>query len=187
MLRQAQYESLVTNYDQILSSHQLFLADTKRRLTEWEQHQSLCDLFEKTHVLQPYTEYVSRHPAQLATLATTLTSNLLFCYWLRDTEAREKRDFKVHLERPLRRPSEYYLLAQEMLQYTGRKHADHEALFKVVNTLRLLTEDLAKLASASADTKSPTTAAAAAAATASTTTTAAATAATAGKPKKASF
>jgi len=46
------------------------------------------------------------------------------------------------LQEPLRRVSTYYLLMQEMLQFTRPKTEDYEALSKVVAKLKEQTEQL---------------------------------------------
>jgi len=145
MVKQAIAEAICNNFETLLSSHKQFEIDVNNRIAEWEQNATICDLFEKNPTfLSNYSVYVSHHGEQLKAFTTALTSQS-FGFWIRDVESREKADIKVLLEAPLRRVSVYYLLTQEMLQNTSRKHSDYEPLNKLVSQLRVLTDELAKL------------------------------------------
>ncbi|KAH3765499.1 rho guanine nucleotide exchange factor 17 [Pelomyxa schiedti] len=148
MIKPAIAEQVLSNFEALVRIHKEFHEDVKQRQEEWQSNKTLTDLFEKYEkpFFQPlYTQYVSHKPSQLKALVAAQT-NEIFNFWLRDLESRERGDLKVLLERPMKRVSDYYLLTQEMLQSTTKKHPDFDKLSHIVTSLKSLSGDLARLA-----------------------------------------
>ncbi|KAH3758401.1 guanine nucleotide exchange factor [Pelomyxa schiedti] len=145
MVRQTTAEVLLSNFELLVTIHKQIELDISQRIKDWEQNPTVSDLLAlNTSLLPAYTQYVNQYGAQIRAITSALQSQV-FSFWIRDVEVREKADVKNLMERPLRRLSEYYLLTQEMLEYTSRKHADYDPLSKLVNHLRELTDEHAKV------------------------------------------
>eukprot|EP01105_Mastigella_eilhardi_P008956 TRINITY_DN2143_c0_g2_i3.p1 TRINITY_DN2143_c0_g2~~TRINITY_DN2143_c0_g2_i3.p1 ORF type:complete len:2045 (-),score=549.72 TRINITY_DN2143_c0_g2_i3:56-6190(-) len=143
MIKHPQALAMCTNFEQLLSEHEAFLDEIEERLKEWEQKKTLTDLFQdRTQFLQLYRYYIVHHARQMQVLETALKDSEDLATWLADIEQKDTKKLTLLLERPVRRLAEYYLLCQEMLQYTSKKHADYEPLSRVVAQLQTLTENV---------------------------------------------
>jgi len=141
MLSLSDFIDIISNLETLLSCHQTFLQCLKDRVAEWDEKPMVGDLFqEKAGFLKLYNYYVNNHHQALATIDKCIEKSQIFAFFLRDLEAREKVELKMLLQEPLRRPSAYYLLVQEMLQYTRPKTDDYDVLTQVVARLKDQTE-----------------------------------------------
>lgn len=150
LLTPAQLNTMISNFDQLVTAHTEFLQDLQERDKEWDQHPSVADLFEeRASFLRAYGHYVQHHTEQISTIEQTITANAKFAAWVRQHGLGGSTELKKLLELPLRRVPEYYLLMQEMEQITTKKNADFDCLKRVVSKLTILTDDLAKKSSES--------------------------------------
>eukprot|EP01133_Synstelium_polycarpum_P000060 gene60-81_t len=128
---------ICSNFETLLSCHTVFAGVLKERLQQWDAKPTLSDLFlEKGAFLKLYNYYVQHHTSSLQTIESCIEKYPLFAIHLRNIESNEKAELKHLLAEPLRRIARYYLILQEVLQYTRPKQDDHEALSKVVSNLK---------------------------------------------------
>ncbi|EGG14725.1 pleckstrin domain-containing protein [Cavenderia fasciculata] len=125
------------NFETLLGCHITFYDIIKERLVQWEDKPFVSDLFiEKGGFLKLYNYYVQHHYSSLQTIESCIEKYPLFAIHLRNIESNEKVELKHLLAEPLRRIPRYYLILQEILQYTRPKQDDHENLQKVVTNLK---------------------------------------------------
>ncbi|KAH3764527.1 guanine nucleotide exchange factor [Pelomyxa schiedti] len=141
MVKLAQCEGILSNFEALLTGHNEFMQDLSVKVAAWNAESTLSEMFTKSPAfVRALAEYVTRHPDQLSVLNNAMNSQV-FHFWLTDVEIREKKELKVLLELPFKRLADYYLATQEMLQYTPRKSSDFDPLSKLVNELHTLTEE----------------------------------------------
>ncbi|KAH3742617.1 Guanine exchange factor for Rac 30 [Pelomyxa schiedti] len=144
LMQEQGLQNVTLNFETLIAEHEQFLVEIQERQKDWEGKGTITDLFESRLVKLSalYSEYVSHHSDQMRTLETAHIGNPQYSKWLAETEELSKIVLKIHLSSPLKRVSEYYLLCQEMLQSTIKKHPDFEALNKLVASLKMLTDDI---------------------------------------------
>jgi len=139
----SEFIDISSNFETLQSCHVTFLQSLKDRVAEWDTKPYIQDLFQqKAGFLKLYNYYVSNHHKSLFVLEQSVAKFPLFAYFLRDLEVHEKTELRVLLAEPLRRVSTYYLIMQEMLQYTKAKTEEHEQMLQVVTRLKDQTEKL---------------------------------------------
>lgn len=154
---------ITSNLETLEKCHEQFQKSIQERLNEWNEKPFISDLFtEKAKFLKLYNYYVENHHKSLETidkyvfhssirwlvcdpvimylplLFRCISKSPLFAIFLRNLEAQEKVEFKHLLQEPLRRVSAYYLVVQEMLQFTRPKTDDYDDLAKVCVLLPLI-------------------------------------------------
>eukprot|EP01105_Mastigella_eilhardi_P002309 TRINITY_DN1282_c1_g1_i14.p1 TRINITY_DN1282_c1_g1~~TRINITY_DN1282_c1_g1_i14.p1 ORF type:complete len:480 (-),score=135.88 TRINITY_DN1282_c1_g1_i14:2355-3794(-) len=146
MLRQKICEQICSNVEAVHQAHNTLLERLREREGTWDAHHTITDIFEGLPQLAAVmTYYFACHNAQLVALDSSLASCPIFSLWVRDTEVKSKVDFVSLLARPMKRVPELYLLCEEMLHCTARRHSsDYDALGKLVASLRDLTESFAQ-------------------------------------------
>jgi hypothetical protein len=144
-----QANCMVSNLEQLVEAHQGFLQDLEARQKEWDERKTVVDIFEEASFLRAYGYYVSHHTDQIGMLDQILETNHTFVAWVMQTPIGGAPELKRLLELPLRRVPELYLLMQEMEQNTSKRSADYEPIQRVVASLSILNDDLAKKSSES--------------------------------------
>ncbi|KAH3767506.1 Guanine exchange factor for Rac 30 [Pelomyxa schiedti] len=133
---------LFTTFEKLISEHSKISVALQQKLATYDSNTTITDIFDAA-LLDIYSNYFTNYPNQVVALDTAMNDGP-FAGWQLTTEKTRKLEMKTELEKPLRRISTYYLLAQEMMHYTNKKSPHIEPLKRLVSQLSLATEDLKK-------------------------------------------
>jgi len=125
------------NLEPIRDAHSKFLKNLEGRVNTWDSEATLGNLFLSlvVDVSKLYEQYMDHHPVTMEKVETYMDVNTHFKTFIVQTESDNKVLFEALLHSPLKRLSNYFLLLEELMQYTSDTHPDKEQL-KVV-TARL--------------------------------------------------
>ncbi|KAK9718863.1 RhoGEF domain [Popillia japonica] len=132
----------------LLSHHQVFLEDLKKRLEHWDLKQKLGDvfleMFSKPDVIETYTSYVNNWKRAREIIKNAQQSKPAFSRFL-EAMAREHKG-KLALDslliKPIQKFPKYELLLQRLLKHTDPSHPDHALL---ISAQREIHEQLLKI------------------------------------------
>ncbi|XP_063982833.1 rho guanine nucleotide exchange factor 17 isoform X3 [Diachasmimorpha longicaudata] len=118
----------------ILSHHEVFLEELRKRLETWELRQTIgdvfLDVFTKPVVLETYTLFLDNWKSAKKAIKTTCQTKPAFARFL-DTMEREHKG-KLGLDqlliKPVQKIPRYELLIQRLLKHTDQSHPDYELL-----------------------------------------------------------
>jgi hypothetical protein len=134
---------LCSNSEELANSHARFAELLRDRVAEWSTTPSIADIFSsQSALLQLYRKYFADQSAANDTLEDLLKSDATFILYIGEREKQNKCQVQLLMQAPLRRVSDYYLLLQEMMQFTTAKDSDHAELAAQVASLRELTQFL---------------------------------------------
>ncbi|XP_063914840.1 rho guanine nucleotide exchange factor 17-like isoform X2 [Zophobas morio] len=118
----------------LLSHHQTFLEELKKRLEHWDFKQKIGDvfleMFSKSAVIESYTNYVNNWKRAREIIKSAQQSKPAFAKFL-ETTAREHKG-KLALDslliKPIQKFPKYELLLQRLIKHTDVVHPDHSLL-----------------------------------------------------------
>ncbi|XP_044257449.1 rho guanine nucleotide exchange factor 17 [Tribolium madens] len=118
----------------LLSHHQAFLEELKKRLEHWDIKQKIGDvfleMFSKSSVIESYTNYVNNWKRAREIIKSAQQSKPTFARFL-ETTAREHKG-KLALDslliKPIQKFPKYELLLQRLIKHTDVNHPDHSLL-----------------------------------------------------------
>jgi len=131
------------NLEELCDLHASLLEAIERRIETWTDESEIGDIFldRNEQISNDYFEFVRGHTHSKQTLEICLTHSS-FAMFLMELESREKKQLAELLSLPLRQFSKYYLLLQELLQYTPGHHPDYTELKKIVEQLKKKNEEM---------------------------------------------
>ncbi|XP_043279981.1 uncharacterized protein [Venturia canescens] len=118
----------------ILSHHEIFLEELRKRLETWELHQTIGDIFlevfTKPNVLETYTLFLDNWRSAEKAIKTTCQAKPAFARFLEtlEREHRGKLGLDQLLIKPVQKIPRYELLIQRLLKHTDPSHPDHDLL-----------------------------------------------------------
>ncbi|XP_045481374.1 rho guanine nucleotide exchange factor 17 isoform X2 [Harmonia axyridis] len=132
----------------LLTYHQQFLEELKKRLEQWDIRQKVGDVlvefFSKPALIDSYTSYVNNWKRARNIIKTTQQTKAPFAKFL-ETTAREHRG-KLALDslliKPIQRFPRYELLLQRLIKHTDVSHADHSLLLVAQKELHEQTQKI---------------------------------------------
>ncbi|GJQ67116.1 hypothetical protein Trydic_g21983 [Trypoxylus dichotomus] len=132
----------------LLSHHQVFLDELRKRLEHWDLKQKLgdvfLDMFSKPEVIETYTNYVNNWKRAREIIKNAQQSKPAFSRFL-EAMAREHKG-KLALDslliKPIQKFPKYELLLQRLLKHTDPSHPDHPLL---ISAQREIHEQLLKI------------------------------------------
>nr|CAD7427363.1 unnamed protein product [Timema monikensis] len=118
----------------ILSHHEVFLEELRRKLEQWDTKQTVGDVFLEVFTRQPlietYTSFINNWKSAKEAIKATCHAKPAFARFL-DAMAREHKG-KLALDHllimPVQRIPRYELLMQRLLKHTDPSHPDHQIL-----------------------------------------------------------
>ncbi|XP_036141211.1 uncharacterized protein LOC105833654 isoform X3 [Monomorium pharaonis] len=118
----------------LLSHHEVFLEELRRRLDTWELKQTIgdvfLDVFTKPVVLETYTLFLDNWKSARKAIKTTCQAKPAFARFLETMEREHKGKLGLDqlLIKPVQKIPRYELLIQRLLKHTDPTHPDHELL-----------------------------------------------------------
>ncbi|XP_024886291.1 uncharacterized protein LOC112463866 isoform X1 [Temnothorax curvispinosus] len=118
----------------LLSHHEVFLEELRRRLDTWELRQTIgdvfLDVFTKPVVLETYTLFLDNWKSARKAIKTTCQAKPAFARFLETMEREHKGKLGLDqlLIKPVQKIPRYELLIQRLLKHTDPTHPDHELL-----------------------------------------------------------
>ncbi|KYN28457.1 Rho guanine nucleotide exchange factor 17 [Trachymyrmex cornetzi] len=118
----------------LLSHHEIFLEELRRRLDTWELRQTIgdvfLDVFTKPVVLETYTLFLDNWKSARKAIKTTCQAKPAFARFLETMEREHKGKLGLDqlLIKPVQKIPRYELLIQRLLKHTDATHPDYELL-----------------------------------------------------------
>ncbi|XP_015585736.1 rho guanine nucleotide exchange factor 10-like protein isoform X2 [Cephus cinctus] len=118
----------------ILSHHEIFLEELRKRLETWELRQTIgdvfLDVFTKPVVLETYTLFLDNWKSAKKSIKTTCQAKPAFARFLEAMEREHKGKLGLDqlLIKPVQKIPRYELLIQRLLKHTDPSHPDYELL-----------------------------------------------------------
>ncbi|XP_046817649.1 uncharacterized protein LOC124423673 isoform X2 [Vespa crabro] len=118
----------------ILSHHEIFLEELRKRLDTWEVKQTIgdvfLDVFTKPVVLETYTLFLDNWKSAKKAIKTTCQGKPAFARFLETMEREHKGKLGLDqlLIKPVQKIPRYELLIQRLLKHTDSAHPDYEFL-----------------------------------------------------------
>ncbi|XP_011065101.1 PREDICTED: rho guanine nucleotide exchange factor 17 isoform X2 [Acromyrmex echinatior] len=118
----------------LLSHHEIFLEELRRRLDTWELRQTIgdvfLDVFTKPVVLETYTLFLDNWKSARKAIKTTCQAKPAFARFLETMEREHKGKLGLDqlLIKPVQKIPRYELLIQRLLKHTDPTHPDYELL-----------------------------------------------------------
>ncbi|XP_051171015.1 rho guanine nucleotide exchange factor 17 isoform X2 [Leptopilina boulardi] len=118
----------------ILSHHEVFLEELRKRLEIWEPGQTIGDVFlnvfMKPVVLETYTLFLDNWKSAKTAIKNTCQSKPAFARFLETMEREHKGKLGLDqlLIKPVQKIPRYELLIQRLLKHTDSSHPDYELL-----------------------------------------------------------
>ncbi|XP_047352283.1 uncharacterized protein LOC124950099 isoform X6 [Vespa velutina] len=118
----------------ILSHHEIFLEELRKRLDTWEVKQTIgdvfLDVFTKPVVLETYTLFLDNWKSAKKAIKTTCQGKPAFARFLETMEREHKGKLGLDqlLIKPVQKIPRYELLIQRLLKHTDSTHPDYEFL-----------------------------------------------------------
>ncbi|KAK2584580.1 hypothetical protein KPH14_006945 [Odynerus spinipes] len=118
----------------ILSHHEVFLEELRKRLETWEVRQTIgdvfLDVFTKPVVLETYTLFLDNWKSARKAIKTTCQAKPAFARFLETMEREHKGKLGLDqlLIKPVQKIPRYELLIQRLLKHTDATHPDYEFL-----------------------------------------------------------
>ncbi|XP_012256069.2 uncharacterized protein LOC105686072 isoform X1 [Athalia rosae] len=118
----------------ILSHHEVFLEELRKRLESWELRQTIgdvfLDVFTKPDVLETYTLFLDNWKSAKKAIKTTCQAKPAFARFLETMEREHKGKLGLDqlLIKPVQKIPRYELLIQRLLKHTDQHHPDYELL-----------------------------------------------------------
>ncbi|XP_043483895.1 rho guanine nucleotide exchange factor 17 isoform X2 [Leptopilina heterotoma] len=118
----------------ILSHHEVFLEELRKRLETWEPGQTIgdvfLDVFMKPVVLETYTLFLDNWKSAKTAIKNTCHSKPAFARFLETMEREHKGKLGLDqlLIKPVQKIPRYELLIQRLLKHTDSSHPDYELL-----------------------------------------------------------
>ncbi|XP_012280572.1 rho guanine nucleotide exchange factor 17 isoform X3 [Orussus abietinus] len=118
----------------ILSHHEVFLEELRKRLEMWELRQTIgdvfLDVFTKPVVLETYTLFLDNWKSAKKAIKTTCQAKPAFARFLEAMEREHKGKLGLDqlLIKPVQKIPRYELLIQRLLKHTETSHPDYELL-----------------------------------------------------------
>ncbi|KAL6438921.1 hypothetical protein ACFW04_003755 [Cataglyphis niger] len=118
----------------LLSHHEVFLEELRRRLDTWELKQTIgdvfLDVFTKPVVLETYTLFLDNWKSARKAIKTTCQAKPAFARFLEMMEREHKGKLGLDqlLIKPVQKIPRYELLIQRLLKHTDPTHPDYELL-----------------------------------------------------------
>ncbi|XP_029163025.1 rho guanine nucleotide exchange factor 17 isoform X4 [Nylanderia fulva] len=118
----------------LLSHHEVFLEELRRRLDTWELKQTIgdvfLDVFTKPVVLETYTLFLDNWKSARKAIKTTCQAKPAFARFLETMEREHKGKLGLDqlLIKPVQKIPRYELLIQRLLKHTDPTHPDYELL-----------------------------------------------------------
>ncbi|XP_015511669.1 rho guanine nucleotide exchange factor 17 isoform X3 [Neodiprion pinetum] len=118
----------------ILSHHEIFLEELRKRLESWELRQTIgdvfLDVFTKPDVLETYTLFLDNWKSAEKAIKSTCQAKPAFARFLETMEREHKGKLGLDqlLIKPVQKIPRYELLIQRLLKHTDQNHPDHELL-----------------------------------------------------------
>ncbi|KAF5283417.1 hypothetical protein FQA39_LY04793 [Lamprigera yunnana] len=119
----------------LLSHHQVFLEELKKRLDHWDVKQRVGDVFldtfSKPAVIETYTNYVNNWKRARDIIKNAQQSKPAFAKFLENTAREHKGKLALDslLIKPIQKFPKYELLLQRLIKHTDISHPDHSLLF----------------------------------------------------------
>nr|CAD7452222.1 unnamed protein product [Timema tahoe] len=118
----------------ILSHHEVFLEELRRKLEQWDTKQTVGDVFlevfTRQSLIETYTSFINNWKSAKEAIKATCHAKPAFARFL-DAMAREHKG-KLALDHllimPVQRIPRYELLMQRLLKHTDPSHPDHQIL-----------------------------------------------------------
>eukprot|EP01103_Thecamoeba_quadrilineata_P003286 TRINITY_DN1307_c0_g1_i1.p1 TRINITY_DN1307_c0_g1~~TRINITY_DN1307_c0_g1_i1.p1 ORF type:complete len:762 (-),score=140.47 TRINITY_DN1307_c0_g1_i1:39-2324(-) len=127
------------NINLLVELHKSLLDELESRWAENENNTNLQvgNIFMQSldPLVSHYTEFINNHARSKQVLENCMNYAQFNCFLL-ELEAREKKGLIELLTQPLKRLATYYLLIQEILQFTPNSHPDYDDLKSLGDTLR---------------------------------------------------
>ncbi|KAK4872091.1 hypothetical protein RN001_016215 [Aquatica leii] len=118
----------------LLSHHQVFLDELKKRLDHWDIKQKVGDVFLETFskpaVIESYTNYVNNWKRARDIIKSAQQSKPAFAKFLESTAREHKGKLALDslLIKPIQKFPKYELLLQRLIKHTDISHPDHSLL-----------------------------------------------------------
>ncbi|XP_066999339.1 rho guanine nucleotide exchange factor 17 [Anabrus simplex] len=118
----------------ILSHHEVFLEELRKRLDNWDIKQTVGDVFldafTKQPVIETYTSFINNWKTAKEAIKSTCQAKPAFARFLEAMAREHKRklDLDSLLIMPVQRVPRYELLLQTLLKHTDPSHPDHQLL-----------------------------------------------------------
>ncbi|KAF5303219.1 hypothetical protein FQR65_LT08299 [Abscondita terminalis] len=118
----------------LLSHHQVFLDELKKRLDHWDVKQKVGDVFldtfSKPTVIESYTNYVNNWKRARDIIKSAQQSKPAFAKFLECTAREHKGKLALDslLIKPIQKFPKYELLLQRLIKHTDISHPDHSLL-----------------------------------------------------------
>ncbi|XP_058793844.1 uncharacterized protein LOC131665757 isoform X2 [Phymastichus coffea] len=118
----------------ILSHHEVFLEELRKRLETWEVRQTIGDVFlevfTKPDVLETYTLFLDNWKSAKKAIKTTCQAKPAFARFLETMEREHKGKLGLDqlLIKPVQKIPRYELLIQRLLKHTDASHPDKDLL-----------------------------------------------------------
>ncbi|XP_034939574.1 uncharacterized protein [Chelonus insularis] len=118
----------------ILSHHEIFLEELRKRLDTWELGQTIGDVFlnvfTKPAVLETYTLFLNNWKSAKRAIKTACQAKPAFARFLETMEREHKGKLGLDqlLIKPVQKIPRYELLIQRLLKHTDTSHPDYELL-----------------------------------------------------------
>ncbi|XP_032453905.1 uncharacterized protein LOC100123336 isoform X2 [Nasonia vitripennis] len=118
----------------ILSHHEVFLEELRKRLETWELRQTIGDVFlevfTKPVVLETYTLFLDNWKSAKKAIKTTCQAKPAFARFLETMEREHKGKLGLDqlLIKPVQKIPRYELLIQRLLKHTDTSHPDYQLL-----------------------------------------------------------
>ncbi|XP_060789304.1 rho guanine nucleotide exchange factor 10 isoform X3 [Neoarius graeffei] len=133
---------------EILQCHAMFQIALASRVTDWDQHQTIGDVFvasfSKSMVLDAYSEYVNNFSTAMAVVRKACASKPCFLDFLKQRQECSRDHVTLYglMMKPIQRFPQFILLLQDMLKNTPVGHADRLPLQMALTELETLSEKL---------------------------------------------
>lgn len=118
----------------LLSHHEVFLEELKKRLDHWDIKQKVGDVFLETFskpaVIESYTNYVNNWKRARDIIKNAQQSKPAFAKFLENTAREHKGKLALDslLIKPIQKFPKYELLLQRLIKHTDVAHPDHSLL-----------------------------------------------------------
>ncbi len=146
ILKPGELDIIFCNIDQIYSINSDFLADLKEKINNWDDEQTIADVFVKwTPYFKHYTEYFNNQAKSTETIAKLSSSNRKFAKFLEgkmQDPAAGGQTLAAVLITPIQRVPRYRLLLQELLRKTHTSHPDYSNLNKALESVKKVASEL---------------------------------------------
>jgi len=142
VLTREQIGDVFCNLDKLYTIHSEFLKKLENKVTTWDATSTIGDVFfqQLTESAPHYRKYGLNYPKAVWSMDEFMKKNVHWTTFLVQKESEHKVSLPDLLEQPIRRMSYYYLQLEEMAQYTGPSHVDHEDLKASITRLKEYTE-----------------------------------------------